>query len=118
MESGRDGLLRYFLGGIRNRVLIPPEYGFIFSCFVFFFSLVFKLRLCYPLDDTPCYSHATRSTAIDTLSSESAMHDTGRLHTNELAEGRDQWGINATTKEVMKGLRAPTPLIYFVIGEI
>lgn len=33
-------------------------------------------------------------------------------------EGRDQWGINATTKEVMKGLQAPTPLIHFVIGKI
>lgn len=38
-ESGGDGLLRYFLAGIRDWVLIPTEYDFIFSVFFYFYFI-------------------------------------------------------------------------------
>ncbi len=43
----------------------------------------FKARLCYPVIDDTGYSHTTQSSAIDTQSTELAMHNTDGLHTDE-----------------------------------
>lgn len=97
VESRGDVLLRYLLG--RNLELNCDS----LECDFFFFAL--KVRLCYPLMIHRLQSRYTEH--CNRYTEHRAGHAQHRQAAYKWARKEwDHWGINTTTKEVMKGLPA------------